>query len=174
MVDAPLIVEVEVQKWGIASNTPTLDNGSSIAIETWQTWFQRWLEHLRPTLLPAVSYELSLRLTTDAEIQALNAQYRQVDRPTDVLAFATLEIEYPQEERHNFPLYLGDIVISVEMAWRQARDRGHSLNDELAWLSTHGLLHLVGWDHPNEVELLKMLEKQSVLLQLVDLQISYD
>jgi probable rRNA maturation factor len=67
--------------------------------------------------------------------------------------------------RTNEPLYLGDIIISVETAQKQAQ--GHSLAQELAWLAAHALLHFLGWDHPTEAELLTMLQKQSELLQQV-------
>jgi probable rRNA maturation factor len=69
------------------------------------------------------------------------------------------------------PLYLGDVVISVDTADRQAQEQGHSLETELAWLATHGLLHLLGWDHPDEESLIGMLNQQKTLLQKVDLTI---
>ena len=104
----------------------------------------------------------------------LNAQYRSQDTPTDVLAFATLEVGCPQptELLSSDPLYLGDIVISVETAYQQAQQQGHSLKIELAWLATHGLLHLVGWDHPNRERLTQMLNQQSMLLQAINLTVN--
>ncbi len=142
---------------------------SVISAETWQEWFEQWLEILKSELTPADAYELSLRLTDDAEIQELNAQYRNKNQPTDVLAFAALEADIPQSEEMllNLPLYLGDIVISVETASRQAQQQGHSLQTELAWLAAHGLLHLLGWDHPNEDSLTAMLSMQASLLDAV-------
>jgi probable rRNA maturation factor len=136
-----------------------------ISPETWESWFRQWIEGMHLDLSPIGAYELSLRLTTDAEIQALNAQYRHKDQPTDVLAFAALEVNSPKVEMTNEPLYLGDIIISVETAQKQAQ--GHSLEQELTWLAAHALLHLLGWDHPTEAELLAMLQKQSELLQQV-------
>jgi probable rRNA maturation factor len=151
----------------------TSGNEPAIDAETWQNWFECWLESLQSQLLPADCYELSLRLTNDGEIQQLNAQYRQQDKPTDVLAFAALEADLPQLEelRSLLPLYLGDLVISVDTASQQARQRGHSLLTELAWLAAHGLLHLIGWDHPDEASLLEMLEQQILLLRAVGLEI---
>ena len=141
----------------------------AIAPETWETWFRGWLESLHPNIPPAPAYELSLRLTDDAEIQALNAQYRHQNRPTDVLAFAALEVDCPQPAEYmtTLPLYLGDIVISVDTAHRQAQQQGHSLETELAWLAAHGLLHLLGWDHPDEDSLTQMLNEQVILLQMI-------
>lgn len=143
-----------------------------ITPETWETWFQEWLEQSAADLPPAPIYELSLRLTSDQEIQQLNAQYRNKDLPTDVLAFAALEVDLPESLKmsSSLPLYLGDIVISVDTANQQANSQGHSLETELAWLATHGLLHLLGWDHPDEDSLKLMLTEQDKLLKLINLE----
>lgn len=145
-----------------------------ISAQTWQTWFERWLDALHSDLPPAATYELSLRLTDDAEIQELNAQYRQQNKPTDVLAFAALEVDFPQPNKLQslLPLYLGDIVISVDTARRQAQQQEHTLLIELAWLAAHGLLHLLGWDHPDEDRLQQMLDRQMLLLQTVGIAIN--
>lgn len=146
---------------------------SSIQPETWEIWFRQWLDLLKPELdgaplHPQENYELSLRLTDDREIQSLNQNYRHKDQPTDVLAFASLEVDCPQiDELETEPLYLGDIVISVETAERQADP--HNLETELAWLAAHGLLHLLGWDHPDDASLLRMLDQQQILLNAVGL-----
>ncbi|MBW4561581.1 MAG: rRNA maturation RNase YbeY [Mojavia pulchra JT2-VF2] len=147
-----------------------------IAGETWETWFVRWLEILHPDLPPASSYEIGLRLTDDAEIKSLNAQYRHQDKPTDVLAFAGLEVDYPQIEEMfaSEPLYLGDIVVSVDTAQRQAQQQEHSLRTELAWLVAHGLLHLLGWDHPDEESLVRMLEQQVILLREIGIALDIE
>ncbi len=166
-------VELNVQDCfeGEASSKP------AVSLETWEIWFGHWLKLLDPKGddgLPLESdqhYELSLRLTNDREIQTLNHQYRQKNQPTDVLAFAALEVDYPQfqEEFEDSPLYLGDLVISIETAAQQATQQEHSLQVELAWLAAHGLLHLLGWDHPDDESLTRMLEQQRVLLQAVGL-----
>lgn len=147
---------------------------NQLAIETWETWFERWLEILHPDIPSAQGYELSLRLTDDEEIQTLNAHYREQNKPTDVLAFAALEVDCPQplEMRSSLPLYLGDIVISVATANEQAQQQGHNLKTELAWLAAHGLLHLLGWDHPNEDSLTQMLAQQHILLQAIGIAIN--
>jgi probable rRNA maturation factor len=159
-----IVVEVSVQDAYFDAET------ALIAESTWEQCFLQWLQHLQADLPPWSGYELSLRLTNDQEIQTLNAQYRQKDQPTDVLAFAALEVDYPQskEMQAAMPLYLGDIVISVETATAQALERGHSLAYELSWLAAHGLLHLVGWDHPDEESLRQMLDQQDALLQAVN------
>lgn len=132
----------------------------------WVTWFQTWLETPGLQLPPADAYELSLRLTTDADIQALNSQFRQQDRPTDVLSFAAMEVDFPEiaDDNADLALYLGDIIISVDTAAIQAPEHGYSLRKELAWLASHGLLHLLGWDHPDAASLSLMLEQQQIFL----------
>ena len=137
----------------------------------WETWFQTWINLLRVDLSPIHAYELSLQLVNDSDIQQLNALYRQKDQPTDVLAFAALESKTPQppELWSTLPVCLGDIVISVETAHRQAKQEDRSLKHELAWLAAHGLLHLLGWDHPNDERLIAMLNKQIQLLQKINL-----
>ena len=139
---------------------------SVIDEDTWVNWFQDWLQTPGLDLPAADTYEVSLRLTTDLEIQALNSQFRHQDRPTDVLSFAALEVDFPQVEDNttDSSIYLGDIIISVDTAARQAPEHGYSLIEELAWLASHGLLHLLGWDHPDEATLLLMLDQQQVLL----------
>jgi probable rRNA maturation factor len=179
-----LHVEVNVEDHffnASSSNSPNLSEASTdeatpspIAPTTWETWFRTWLDALQPNLSRNQAYELSLRLTDDAEIQQFNAQYRQKDQPTDVLAFAALEAELPLSELMQAePVYLGDIVISVETAQTQAQQQGHSLTQELAWLAAHALLHLLGWDHPDESSLLNMLQQQEALLQTIGLSSGY-
>jgi probable rRNA maturation factor len=90
-------------------------------------------------------YEVSVRLVRDAAIRALNRDYRRKDQPTDVLAFA--QREGPAGGLH--PAVLGDVVISVDTARRQAR-RG--LYRELLHLAAHGLCHLLGYDHRDDAE----------------------
>jgi probable rRNA maturation factor len=102
-------------------------------------------------------YEVSLRLTTDAAIRELNRDYRDKDKPTDVLAFAQ------HEAPHAWPhAALGDIVISVETARRQAK---RSLYAELSMLAAHGLCHLLGYDHRTDEEERVMNTRISALLK---------
>lgn len=155
------VLTVEVEVFGEA-----LEPVQAIAPpETWQTWLQTWLAQLAPTLSPIHAYELSLQFTTDAAIAALNRDYRQRDRPTDVLSFAALDdAPLPPEVLAMIPFNLGDLIISVETAQRQCEVHGHSLKEELAWLAAHGLLHLLGWDHPDESALKAMWAMQRSLL----------
>jgi len=171
-------VEVSIQDcfWWSFERSP--QNGGTdficpIATETWETWFKQWLNIIEAELPIADSYELSLRLTGDEEMQNLNLQYRQQNKPTDVLAFAALEVDIPHlKDTVVFTqLNLGDIVISVDTANRQAKQQRHPLKTELAWLAAHGFLHLLGWDHPDEESLRQMLNKQVDLLRRVGITV---
>jgi probable rRNA maturation factor len=170
-----LTVELNLMVVFLSSSTveTVVKENYSITQDTWENWLHSWLITLYPHIPQANSYELTLRLTDDLEIQTLNARYRQQDSPTDVLAFAALEVNFPQH-LSNFtafaPLDLGDIIISVETAVRQAQTQKHSLSVELAHLAAHGLLHLLGWDHPDEESLVKMLLQQETLLKVVGLE----
>ncbi len=86
--------------------------------------------------------EVSIVLTDDDGIRVLNAEWRGLDQATDVLSFPQFDLPVPR----NAPC-LGDVVISVETARRQAQELGNSLTDEMVILLVHGLLHLLGEDH---------------------------
>lgn len=135
----------------------------------WSEWFDTWLNALDDSLPKANGYELSLRFTSDREIAIFNNQYRQKNQPTDVLAFAALESKVISPLELTESLYLGDIVISLDAAYQQAKEQHHSPLTEIAWLASHGLLHLLGWDHPDDYSLKKMLQKQAILLKLVEI-----
>ena len=92
--------------------------------------------------------ELSIVLCDDAFIAPLNRDYRGKNKATDVLSFSQREGEYADA---NDPI-LGDVIISVETAQRQAAERGHDLGRELEVLLIHGILHLLGYDHIQDVD----------------------
>jgi probable rRNA maturation factor len=115
--------------------------------------------------------EVSLLIVDNATIQQYNADYRGMDKATDVLSFAIqeehqedLDIVYDDEDEQIPNLY-GDIIISAERAVEQANDYGHSLLRELCFLYVHGFLHLLGYDHMNEDEEKEMLAKQQTILE---------
>ena len=107
--------------------------------------------------------EVSVLLTNDGAIQSLNRQYRNIDTPTDVLAFAMRE---DGDESMNSHL-LGDVIISVPTAQRQAHAHNHSLDVEVANLTVHGVLHLLGYDHQISADATIMFEKQAAVLRLI-------
>lgn len=123
--------------------------------------------------------EVNLTLTDNEGIHVINREYRGIDRPTDVLSFPMLEYVVPgdfafldDENNDDFnpdtgEALLGDIIISVEKVLEQAESFGHSVEREYAFLITHSMLHLFGYDHMEEEEAKVMEEKQKeILLQL--------
>lgn len=138
----------------------------------WECELCRWIEVLRqdpeshcPEMVRTCSsISLGLLLTDDTSIAKLNRRWRQKPGPTDVLSFAALESDMPMGAGEE--LELGDIVVSVPTARRQAFEQEHGLERELRWLVSHGLLHLLGWDHPDENCLTAMLHLQQSLLEM--------
>ena len=123
--------------------------------------------------------EVMLSFVNDEEIHQLNKEYRNIDRPTDVLSFAMqeesdeeLDIIYEVENEDDilpFEGVLGDIIISTERAKSQSEEYGHSLERELGFLFVHGFLHLIGYDHQDEASEAVMTEKQEAVLRLAGL-----
>ncbi|MDX1663473.1 MAG: rRNA maturation RNase YbeY [Candidatus Promineifilaceae bacterium] len=109
---------------------------------------------------------LAVLLTDEERIQTLNRQYRKIDRPTDVLSFPT-DRSFPGEDA-----YLGDIAIAVPVAQQQAQAGGHRFLDELALLTVHGVLHLLGYDHlePHEKSEMWTLQHQVLIGMGIDVQ----
>ena len=119
--------------------------------------------------LLGIDAELSVALIGDQDMQALNRRYRKKDRPTDVLSFGVGRVPtadaLPTDPRTPPPL-LGDVVISVDTAARQAAERNVSLAEELRFLLAHGILHLLGYDHERSpAEARRMFAKQRHLLR---------
>lgn len=120
------------------------------------------------------SIELSVTIVDDPTIHKINRDYRNVDRPTDVISFAINEVngdelviqEWPDE----LPYELGDLLISWDTAKRQAEEYGHSLERELGFLAVHGFLHLNGYDHMVPEEEAVMFGLQRKILDNYGLQ----
>lgn len=111
--------------------------------------------------------EVSVVFADDSYIHELNRQYRGKDMPTDVLSFALNEGQEPEIVNGPAETLLGDIIISLETASRQANEYGHSLEREMAYLTVHGMMHLLGYDHETEEERGEMrTEEEHVLSQL--------
>ncbi|MCI5948748.1 MAG: rRNA maturation RNase YbeY [Oscillospiraceae bacterium] len=109
--------------------------------------------------------EISVTFVDDERIHELNREYRNVDRSTDVLSFPLGENGVYDKNPENGACLLGDIVISVETAVRQAETYGHSLQREIGFLTVHSMLHLLGYDHVNGgIEEVRMREKEEHVL----------
>ena len=116
--------------------------------------------------LGETSAELGILFVGDQRMRGLNRRYRGKNYTTDVLAFAMREGRSPHLS-HPMPDMLGDVVISVPTAWRQAMEAGRSLDDELAWLLVHGILHLCGYDHESKKEARRMHRRERMILQSI-------
>ena len=110
--------------------------------------------------------EISLSIVTNDEIHDINKQFRNIDSPTDVLSFPQLTFEEGEEAdvNENGEIVLGDIIISIDRAKEQAEEYGHSLKRELAFLSVHSMLHLMGYDHMVLEEEEDMFRRQKEIL----------
>ena len=113
----------------------------------------------------AEAAEVSVTLTDDAHIHELNRTYRGIDRATDVLSFALTESEEPEIVGAQGHDVLGDLVISLEHVAAQAEEYGHSPLRELSFLTVHGMLHLLGYDHMEEAERQEMEEEQRHVME---------
>ena len=136
------------------------------ALSLFETIAQTRLDEL--ALLPQAVSECSFSLSffDKSNIQQLNAKYREIDAPTDVLSFAMWENEAglfaPAEDWEELPL--GDIVICPEIVAQNALENGKSFNEEIALVVFHGLLHLCGYDHDTEDRKAKMWQEQDKLV----------
>lgn len=119
-----------------------------------------------------VEGEVAVSLVDDEAIHELNRTYRDKDAPTDVLSFAMqegeedeMEIVFDEEDEVEADTMLGDIIISIPTAKRQAEEYGHSLERELAFLAVHGFLHLIGYDHMTPEDEKEMFGRQEAILE---------
>ena len=113
-----------------------------------------------------------ITIVTLDEIHRINKEYRNIDRPTDVISFAfedEVEGENKIIRKDNLPRTLGEIFICYEKCQMQSEEYGHSLDREMAFLFTHGLLHLLGYDHMNEEDEKIMFKIQDEIMDLLKL-----
>ena len=119
----------------------------------------------------STEFDVYITLTNNDEIHKINKEYREVDRPTDVLSFPMYEREEIENLKHlvsdEIEKILGDIIISIEKIKEQAEEYGHSFERELAYLVTHGMLHLLGYDHMIEDEKNIMRKREEGVLEIL-------
>ena len=116
---------------------------------------------------------ISIILTTPANIKEINTKFRKIERDTDVLSFPMFEKEEIEEMIQNgneIPEVLGDIIVSIEKVKEQAQEYGHSFERELAYMIVHGFYHLMGYDHIEEKDKLKMRPKEEKILENLDIK----
>ncbi|WP_368900652.1 rRNA maturation RNase YbeY [Oceanobacillus oncorhynchi] len=114
----------------------------------------------------AAEAEISISFVDNEQIQVINRDYRDKDKPTDVISFAMQEMEDEELEivGEGLPVVLGDIIISIDKAKEQAEEYNHSFERELAFLALHGFLHLLGYDHMNAEDEKEMFQRQDEIL----------
>lgn len=122
-------------------------------------------------VLPEV--DVYITLTNNEEIHKINKEYRDVDRPTDVLSFPMYERDeiagLKNDTDDEIEKILGDIIVSIEKVREQAEEYGHSFERELAYLVTHGMLHLLGYDHMIEEEKAVMRKREEEILETLNI-----
>lgn len=150
--------------------------------------FGRYKHSVKKVLQQALAYlgqpsdclEMSLSVVSEQDIKKLNAEFRNVDSVTDVLSFPTADVHKkvinlselaldsidPQTQR----FHLGDVIICLDRAKEQAQEYGHSLKRELCFLSLHGLLHLLGYDHETPDDETEMTALQKAILDKVGIK----
>lgn len=116
--------------------------------------------------------EINVTIVDDNEIKELNREFRDIDKSTDVLSFPLGEDGVYDYNPETDALMLGDIVISAEHAFSQAELYGHGIERELAFLTVHSMLHLLGYDHVNnEAEEKEMFSRQEEILKIMGLEV---
>ena len=118
--------------------------------------------------------DVYITLTNNEEIHKINKEYRDVDRPTDVLSFPMYEREEIKDLKNDtddeVEKILGDIIVSIEKVREQAEEYGHSFERELAYMVVHSFYHLLGYDHMVEEDKKKMREKEEFVLNILDIK----
>ncbi len=138
----------------------------------WQNDLKMWINAIRQDLSfqchkvvrGATSFSMGLKFTDDATISQLNSLWLGKKGKTDVLSFPVIDaaIKLPLDQS----IELGDIIVSLQTAKSQAKEHEHDLTVELRWLVSHGLLHLLGWEHITQIQLQEMLTCQKYLLNM--------
>ena len=144
------MIKCRVRVYDAKENTPLLRRAARTAV--------KWERPPFPSLV-------DVTLVSDADIRELNRLHRGIDKVTDVLSFP-MPIE---TDRETGRVFLGDIILSKKRAKKQAEEYGHSLERELAYLTVHGVLHLLGYDHKTEEEKLLMREKEEYIMERMGL-----
>lgn len=125
----------------------------------YETLMKRVIRRIVSEHYPNHKFEVNVTVCNDAEIHQINREHRNIDRPTDVLSFPFYDFDTPDQLT-----LLGDIIISLDTAYRQAEEYGHSPKREFCFLAAHSALHLLGYDHETDEEREVMEAKQREIL----------
>jgi probable rRNA maturation factor len=122
----------------------------------------------RPEILDNAPAEMSLVLADDALVQTLNRDYRDKDKPTNVLSFALLDGSDDSDDalarEEGMPILIGDVILAFETVRREAREQGKSIENHLTHLVIHGVLHLLGYDHQSDPDADRMERLETSIL----------
>lgn len=175
-VKLPRPLQTEVQ-WSDAARQVALGSLKYVTMEALMRQGARATFFLAPSLHPLPeeadksTFVVDINVVDDEEIRAINHQYRGQDKSTDVLAFAQLENVSTAEDAFSSEVgekvLLGDIVISLPTAQRQAEEGGHPLPEEMAFLTVHAMLHLLGYDHMTPDDKSLMWEQQNLIMERI-------
>ena len=139
----------------------------------WEKVFLSWIKIILKkddykftnSIFEKKSFSLGLQIISNQEITSMNKKWMKKNGPTDVLSFPITS----EESLNNLDyIELGDIFISLEMALEQSHEYKHSIFREMLWLASHGFLHLLGWEHNNDIDLENMLNFQEYLITRLD------
>lgn len=153
----------------MGNNVEFIDLMNNEILKDYEKTFKKILKRVKKELKIKGKLGLSVTLCDDNHIQELNKTYRNKDMATDVLSFA-IEDDSSEElieamKKLTSVREIGDIIISYDKAQAQAKEYGHSLNREMCFLYTHGVLHLLGYDHINKSDEEEMFEIQKKILK---------
>ena len=144
------------------------EDEKKLSAENYEKQFLEIIETTLNHLKIEDDVELSCILIDDEDIHRINKEYRDIDRSTDVISFALEDSD--QYYMEGMPRSIGDIFISVDHAKLQAEEYGHSLKREMCFLFTHGLLHLLGYDHMREDDEKVMFALQKDILDILHIE----
>lgn len=124
-----------------------------------------------------IGCQVSVTFVDNEQIREINREYRNIDAPTDVLSFPMLDnkADLDRQDITNLDMdtgdaVLGDIVLSLQKALEQSQEYGHSYEREIAFLTVHGVLHLLGYDHETETDRIRMREREEHILEQLNLK----
>ena len=138
-------------------------NQGPTAYDEYEDIFNKYYVKIFKELKLEGEYITDVTIVDNKKIHKINHEFRNVDRPTDVISFAFLD-DQREKELKGGPINLGQIIISFEKAEEQAKEYGHSLKREMVFLFVHGMLHLLGYDHMKEEDEKIMFSLQDKIL----------
>ncbi len=131
----------------------------------YETLMKRVIRSVVTAHYPKHRFEVNVTICDDEAIREMNKEHRNIDKATDVLSFPFYDFDTPEQM-----VLLGDIVISRDTAYRQAKEFGHSPKREFCFLAAHSALHLLGYDHETDEERVVMEDKQREILDILGIK----